>query len=153
MTTDDELRALIALGAKATARPWHGDRYDGTVKYGIKGGSDDKYVILFNDDAEPYQFTDDLGYNDEEYVLAAANLAPAIAAELLEVREAQRWIPVSERLPEESAWLLVSDAGAVNCMFFNKDTQSFEDWVDQQNPNVLTVTHWQLIIPPQEGDL
>jgi len=61
MTTDNELRELIALADKATGRPWSVD-WDSA-----------EYNHHFN-----------------LYTEAAANLAPAIAAELLAAREAQR---------------------------------------------------------------
>ena len=103
MTTEDELRELIALGDKATPRPWRGDRYDGTVKYGIKGGSDNGYVLLYNDDAERSQFSRDLGNCDDEFIIAAANLAQTIARELIAAREEVQ--SLRERIAQLEAWI------------------------------------------------
>lgn len=103
MTTDNELRALIALGEKATARPWvYGTDPDDQSE--IERGSNPltgkelKIIAVPGDGShimgiwangkwglnEYYEKVDING----EYLTSAANLAPAIAAELIEAREA-----------------------------------------------------------------
>jgi len=82
MTTDDELRKLIALGEKATARPWNisGTRaiHDRPTKYtasGVRVGETANLVATTEQET------------DAAYITAAANLAPEIAAELIAARE------------------------------------------------------------------
>ena len=91
MTTDDELRKLIALGEKATARPWgRGNFFDLAIMQTDKDS--DGYGVAF---CYPWgEPTDRLPANaiqkrerDCAYITAAANLAPAIARELIEARE------------------------------------------------------------------
>jgi len=80
MTTEDELRELIALGDKATARPW--ETY---LQYNIGNGDRGIAACGGHNHAD-----DDLLYDENEancaYITAAANLAPEIAAELIAAR-------------------------------------------------------------------
>ena len=68
-------------------------------------------------------------------MLAAAPSAPATV-------QGDGWIPVSERLPDSTKWVLVYADGAMNCMAF--DSGEFKDWVGASafNVNVSDITHW-----------
>ena len=60
------------------------------------------------------------------------------------------WISVEERLPEETAWVLVYAGGAMNCMaFYNGE---FEDWTLPTASNIIIedITHW-MPLPLFEG--
>ena len=88
MTTDDELRELIAKGEKATARPWSFyDAFDVVGNPGIVAanrlGTNDTTVI-----GACLHGYDEIHVieADADYLCAAANLAPEIAAELIAAR-------------------------------------------------------------------
>ena len=101
MTTDDELRDLIALGDKATARPWNCDTQLGNVEpytdeheIGVYDGVDHED---YGYDANGIRHQASIGFcysdsdgedalNNAAYITAAANLAPDIARELIEAR-------------------------------------------------------------------
>ena len=101
MITDDELRDLIALGDKATARPWNCDTQLGNVEpytdeheIGVYDGVDHED---YGYDANGIRHQASIGFcysdsdgedalNNAAYITAAANLAPAIARELIEAR-------------------------------------------------------------------
>jgi hypothetical protein len=75
---------LRELASKATPAPWIGDRFDGTVKYFILGGSSRVNVCRGdngNSECGPYGFENSA---DEELVMAMRNALPA----LLEIAEA-----------------------------------------------------------------
>lgn len=87
MTTDDELRKLIALGEKATARPWR----TWNSEYGFVGIANNEAVDLGIAERASDICTVQLEMNencvdDAAYITAAANLAPEIAAELIAAR-------------------------------------------------------------------
>lgn len=87
MTTDDELRNLIALGEKATARPWVAEweweqcYFDFDFRY-IAWAETPTITGPELSSVAPQAKADQL------YMETAANLAPAIAAELIEARAA-----------------------------------------------------------------
>lgn len=97
MTTDDELRKLIALGDKATARPW--ETY---LQYNIGNGDRGIAACGGHNHAD-----DDLLYDENEancaYITAAANLAPDIARELIAAREEVQ--SLRERIAQLEAWI------------------------------------------------
>lgn len=105
MTTDDELRALIALGEKATARPWSFyDAFDVVGNPGIVAanrlGTNDTTVI----GACPHGYDEIRVIEaDAAYLCAAANLAPEIAAELIAAREEVQ--SLRERIAQLEAWI------------------------------------------------
>ena len=118
MTTDDELRKLIALGEKATARPWgRGNFFDLAIMQTDKDS--DGYGVAF---CYPWgEPTDKLPANaiqkwerDCAYITAAANLAPAIARELIAARELPAKITEISELASEMWYRLVIIANDVN---------------------------------------
>lgn len=86
MTTDDELRALIALGEKAQPRPWT-NVYNGAVTKNVcqqppNSWGNELRLLLAN-----CSMSGLYGTQNATYIVAAANLAPEIAAELIAARE------------------------------------------------------------------
>ena len=75
------------------------------------------------------------------------------AAELIEVLTAERrWIPVTERLPDNSATVnLCTRSKIVGTGFYNKYTKS---WVQYYSGGAICVdvTHWQPMPQPPKGE-
>ena len=75
-----------------------------------------------------------------------------------DLEAAQRWIPVSERLPEKSQQVLgalKSSTGNYNLSRINRVTACDHDWEADgfEISNCWTVTHWMpLPEPPQEQE-
>ena len=129
MTTDDELRELIALGDKATARPWNCDTQLGNVEpytdeheIGVYDGVDHED---YGYDANGIRHQASIGFcysdsdgedalNNAAYITAAANLAPDIARELIEARELPAKITEISELASEMWYRLVIIANDMN---------------------------------------
>ena len=134
------------------------DDYDGknwllfTMSFGM--GHDGKEHSLYV--TTDHVHSDDLGTAeaDVEYVLLACNSYPdaldtiaALTAQVARLMEENRWIPCSERLPEESLCVLTF-FGAVKVCYRIDD-----DWyLASPIPHKMTsiITHWQpLPLPPE----
>ena len=97
----------------------------------------EKCVFYKNpENAEDYTcFTDDIDS-------FAADLIEALTAENAELREAQRWIPVTEKPPEGDCF--VYEASKKKMHFAYAEELDAPDWL---------VTHWcKLPDPPQKGN-
>ena len=70
------------------------------------------------------------------------------AADAIEELSKPRWIPVSERLPEDGQWVLVWGHGQkIPIMMFRESGA----WIDDQFEFHTTITHWMpLPEPPKE---
>lgn len=68
-----------------------------------------------------------------------------IAHKVLELLERQRWIPVSERLPEIIGAYLIFDGIEIAWVFFNSD----KNWASD-NYFYHNVTHWMSLPQPPE---
>ena len=108
MTTDDELRELIAKGEKATARPWQSF---GTLVYSRNAVGmvcEMSYPFAELIEHRKLEHGDgkdawDKSHDTREYLTAAANLAPEIAAELIAAREEVQ--SLRERIAQLEAWI------------------------------------------------
>ena len=71
-----------------------------------------------------------------------------LEAEVERLREAARWIPVSERLPESPDYCLViydnRDYNRAIAFYKNGDWYKYSDWM------ISNVTHWMLLPKPPE---
>lgn len=88
---------------------------------------------------------------DENFV-TFADIAD-MARELLRRREADRWIPVSEKLPEGGhAWVIVYADDAISTMGYDPKN-GFSDWNYSPCPNVTIsqITHWRELPEPPEA--
>lgn len=71
------------------------------------------------------------------------------------VRDA--WIPVSERLPEQHEWVLVSDGtwSAIGTHLDDEDLEPNKRWMDESaeliESNGIKITHWQPLPQPPKG--
>ena len=66
-----------------------------------------------------------------------------LRAELAELREANWWIPVGERLPEDSnPVLVVVPAGFVSTSFYRRSNGTWHTWDG--------ITHWRPLPSPPE---
>ncbi len=74
---------------------------------------------------------------------------PALNARIAELEEAQRWIPVSERLPEENQQILSTDGKEFYLDYYAR-------WEGKDNPPCFcdglswAVTHWMPLPEPPE---
>lgn len=59
--------------------------------------------------------------------------------ELSKLKEQQRWIPVTERLPGEDDDVLIMSSGSINMGYYSTYN---EYWVDYINVYYNDVTHW-----------
>lgn len=102
MTTDDELRELIALGEKAQPRPWT-NVYNGAVTKNVcqqppNSWGNELRLLLAN-----CSMSGLYGTQNATYIVAAANLAPEIAAELIAAREEVQ--SLREHIAQLKAWI------------------------------------------------
>ena len=81
-------------------------------------------------------------------LIGAADRLEALEKELAALREQQRWIPVTERLPEGMKPVIVCRSGE-RVQHGYKDVG---DWWKVYGTRVKKVTHWMpLPEPPKEG--
>jgi hypothetical protein len=85
----------------------------------------------------------------EALILEKVEAAGKFMGPLLAEVNQERWIPVGERLPEETSWVLVYQDGAVNCMAYEPG-KGFADWVQSPAFNIVPelITHWQPLPEP-----
>ena len=66
----------------------------------------------------------------------------------------QEWIPVDDRLPEESGYYLVfADIGRNEVLSYSKKYQAFNAFDDSYSgSNAIPVTHWMPLPNPPKGE-
>jgi len=68
---------------------------------------------------------------------------------LLKKQEADKWIPVTERLPKKQTKVLVVDFGEVDTAYINSEGR----WMDFYGDKLKDVTAWRLLPkPPYQED-
>jgi len=84
---------------------------------------------------------------DEYCSLAEEN--ESLKSRIAELEAAQKWIPVSERLPEKSETVLVLHDNAVDIVTYHPKSNRWELlwWV---NADLHDVTHWMPLPEPPE---
>ena len=89
------------------------------------------------------------GYCFNMLRLYAADRLEKLEAEVSRLKAQQRWIPVTERLPEECKNVLIATTEGVSVGCYD----AFEDeWFDCVNVYNDVVTHWMTLPePPKEG--
>lgn len=134
--TPEFIAEQLAIAEKATPRPWKQslDR----VYYKVHDSVGFQEWTSMN-----AHYLDGSPVDDSAYIVAAANNYPAALEEIARLREAQRWIPVGERLPEEYG-AYIGWNGEMYIGF------TFGDWSTQCPEGV---THWKMLPQtPQEDD-
>lgn len=91
--------------------------------------------------------TYDCGYEEQsDTANDAATRIERLARENAELKEAQRWVPVSERLPEDGVNVITVDkygrVSKCNCL---------KSYVTKYG-NYDNVTHWQPLPQPPKGE-
>jgi len=154
--TPEFIAEQLALAAKATPRPWRtwdsergfiGIANNEAVDLGTASRADDVCIIS-------EEVNDHHNKEDAAYITAAANNYPAALEEIARLREAQRWIPVSERLPEPGEYVNVkSAAGYIDTLFHGYGDDNTWYNVAGWNYHPDSITHWMpLPEPPQEAE-
>ena len=153
--TDEFIRQQREIAAKATPRPWVAEW---NCEPRVKGGT----VKFYEGWAETPTLTGDTlsevesqANSDRLYMESAANNYPGALAEIERLREAQRWIPVSERLPEIGEFVLVRTVSGKMRVWHRVDDIFEPGWMDGLGVaySLRRVTHWMpLPEPPQEDD-
>jgi hypothetical protein len=94
------------------------------------------------------QYTDPHLTNEQN--LASWNSQPVIErlrAEVAELKEAARWIPVEERLPKECEDVFVTNVFRnIRIGFYNGDR-----WIDNTSTRTPEVTHWRPLPNPPDA--
>lgn len=88
---------------------------------------------------------DIIGYTKDE-LLCETKVLKKIASELLQRRQADRWVPVEERLPEDGYYSLVVADGFVT---IGKHYSGISTW-SWQGYDIPDVTHWRPLPEPPE---
>jgi hypothetical protein len=79
MITGEQIKSARELIGKIIKLPWCGDRYDGTVKYSIRGNANSEVVLRIDCNNEEYGIAGD---NEELYIFEACNNYPAALDEI-----------------------------------------------------------------------
>jgi len=88
-------------------------------------------------------------YLDEEGVKEIESLTTQLAETRKELSEANKWIPVSERLPDDNEDVLAFDSYESVCAegYFSDGKQWFViGWIN------YNITHWMPLPKPPQGD-
>lgn len=83
---------------------------------------------------------------------AAADRLEALEAEVSRLKARQRWIPVTERLPEVSMRTLVSIDDCVGVAHFTHDISGMYFFSDHAGIPLTFVTHWMPLPEPPALD-
>ena len=88
------------------------------------------------------RYADELGFDNDEIVEQAAEIE-RLKAELQQAREAERWIPVGERLPDEEGYYMARIM--IEARFWRREAfySPGNGW-----DTGYTVTHWK-VLPPE----
>ena len=90
-----------------------------------------------------YCYNDHIGVDSDDI--------DALLDEIERLQEANRWIPVSERLPEHPNWVIVNDeAGNVFPAVYKKDEGWTDDLLDTYNEEYPKIISWRPLPQPPE---
>ena len=103
------------------------------------------------------------GFSGRAAVVQAVLDACVLAVEALREQEQRRWIPVTERLPDnkEHDWVLaqvVEDNGFMHIPKVMEYRQQRNDWFEEtygwlsEHNGAFTVTHWMPLPEPPKGE-
>ncbi len=85
----------------------------------------------------------------------ACDIIDRQADKIKRLEEENRWVPVSERLPEKNILVYLYQNKPIKCMFEGMlDFMNGEQkWVDKELYCVDNITHWKpIVLPPQENE-
>ena len=78
-----------------------------------------------------------------------ADFCVAQGEELSKLKAQQRWIPVTERLPEDDDDVLIMSSGSISMGYYSVYNEYWADYINVYNSDV---THWmRLPEPPKEA--
>ena len=90
------------------------------------------------------------GYCFNSLRLYAADRLEELETELSKLKEQQRWIPVTERLPEDDDDVLIMSSGSISMGYYSVYNEYWADYINVYNSDV---THWMpLPEPPKEEE-
>ena len=89
-----------------------------------------------------------VGSSTSAVCTAAADRLEELETELSKLKEQQRWIPVTERLPEDDDDVLIMSSGSISMGYYSVYNEYWADYINVYNSDV---THWMpLPEPPKE---
>lgn len=80
------------------------------------------------------------------------HIAERLITAFIQTREAGKWIPVTERLPEEGERVLILDVLSEIDIDFLCDAHENEGLVWEHNWDMSGITHWQPLPPAPSGE-
>jgi hypothetical protein len=83
--SEDRLAEIRKRCEAATPGPWHGDRYDGSIKYEMRG-ADDALVLAVDHKNGTFGFLGDKETADEKFVLHSREDVPYLLTEVERLR-------------------------------------------------------------------
>ncbi|MCB0257721.1 MAG: hypothetical protein KDI55_28680 [Anaerolineae bacterium] len=97
-----------------------------------------------------------IGGGDCEHYIQQAEI-DALKQRVRELEEAQRWIPVIERLPDFDQYVEVFSNGVVQDHKWCRDIDSNEQWSNElvayeDWPDIQSSDMWRAIEPPEAGE-
>ena len=88
-------------------------------------------------------------FKDIDSAYNNCNMLESLSRMLDELTEGQRWIPVSERFPEDDEDVLVWVNGTHRDMAYRDEGV----WYDEEHNHLKNITHWMpLPKPPKDGE-
>ena len=138
--------------AKATIGDW-GDDYPSIRRI---GGSIEGRFETYMEQITYGSVSKDEGIANAKYIADACNNYPKALDEIArlqsrvqELEAEQRWIPVRERLPEDSR---IYDVAIAGYQYSWTGSCVFGKWIGESGKAILGVTHWKYRPqPPKEG--
>lgn len=171
-----DIKAIRELCDKATPGPWYWDVIDAHkciclesarwkvmdfARYGMNGAAPRFLVDGIMERADNLLksipgkehhrgFDNYIDHPDAEFIAKSREIIPALLDELEAAQNAQRWIPVTERLPENERTVLIS-WGAVGFKAVQAGAYYPDSGAWSMYGHTVNVTHWMPLPEPPKG--